>query len=344
MSGTSQPSAESDGTAGALRVTVFRRAPQPQFHSLETMMATVARAFPPRVEVTWRDLPEAGADPAAVWRNLRFVARHAGPVNHVAGHVHYAAIPPGRTAVLTVADVRSAFVGRPFRDRLVRWMWFVWPARRAGRITTISEFTREEFLGLAPFARDRVRVIPVPCDPRHRFDPRPFREECPRVLCVGVKPNKNLERTAGALRGIRAVLAVVGDPTPAQRDALARCAIEHEIVTRPTDEAMRDQYRRCDLLCYASTYEGFGMPIVEAQATGRPVVTSRAAAMPEVAGGAACLVDPLDPGSIRDGVLRVLRDRAFRERLVGEGLRNAARFAPETVARAYVKVYEEVGL
>jgi len=98
-------------------------------------------------------------------------------------------------------------------------------------------------------------------------------------------------------------------------------------------------YRECDLVVFASSYEGFGLPILEANATGRPVVTSNVCSMPEVAGGAACLVDPFDVASIRAGVNRVLSDPAYRESLIVAGFENAKRFGAARIARAYADVY-----
>ena len=77
------------------------------------------------------------------------------------------------------------------------------------------------------------------------------------------------------------------------------------------DEVVR-KYQQCDLLTFCSTYEGFGMPIVEANVVGRPVVTSDISSMPEVAGNAACLVDPFDSASIRSGIRRVIKDIDYR--------------------------------
>jgi glycosyltransferase involved in cell wall biosynthesis len=86
------------------------------------------------------------------------------------------------------------------------------------------------------------------------------------------------------------------------------------------------------------------MPITEANAIGRPVVTSRIEPMVSVAGGAACLVDPYDPMSIRSGILRVIEDRHYREVLVRLGFENAKRFSAEAVAQSYMAVYRELGL
>jgi glycosyltransferase involved in cell wall biosynthesis len=105
---------------------------------------------------------------------------------------------------------------------------------------------------------------------------------------------------------------------------------------------MADLYRKADLVSFVSTYEGFGLPIIEAQATGRPVLTSGLHSMPEVAGDGAWFVDPFDVESIRSGFRALLGERTLRERLVAAGLRNVKRFDPRTVARQYSDLYREV--
>src|SRR5262249_47496010 len=92
-------------------------------------------------------------------------------------------------------------------------------------------------------------------------------------------------------------------------------------------------------LCFASLHEGFGLPIIEAQAVGRPVITSTIAPMCDVAGDSACLVDPYNVESIRQGIAAILNSHDYRKDLVEKGYRNAARYSPASVARRYLLLY-----
>lgn len=111
---------------------------------------------------------------------------------------------------------------------------------------------------------------------------------------------------------------------------------------RLTDAELVQAYRRCDMVVFASLYEGFGLPILEAQATGRPVITSNFGAMKEAAGDGALFVDPCSVEAIREAVLRIKREPALREDLIAKGRENVERFRAEAVARQYAEIYRRM--
>jgi glycosyltransferase involved in cell wall biosynthesis len=115
----------------------------------------------------------------------------------------------------------------------------------------------------------------------------------------------------------------------------------HEL-GRLTDGELVEAYRRCDMVVFASLYEGFGLPILEAQAMGRPVITSNFGAMREAAGEGALLVDPYSVEAIREAVLRIKREPALREDLIAKGVRNAAKFSADAVALKYAQIYKNL--
>lgn len=106
-------------------------------------------------------------------------------------------------------------------------------------------------------------------------------------------------------------------------------------------EAINKLYQTSEFIVYPSLTEGFGMPILEAQATGRVVITSNIFSMPEVGGDAACYVDPFDINSIRSGIIKVINDENFRNDLIVRGLNNVKRFEPDKIASMYGNLYLE---
>jgi glycosyltransferase involved in cell wall biosynthesis len=231
-----------------------------------------------------------------------------------------------------------------YRRLLYQLAWLQLPTRVSAFVTAISDATRKELAAFSGRSLDHIRVIgcPVP-EGFVPAAPNPRRDQ-PVILQVGTNPNKNLHRVARALSGIQCRLVVVGQCDGASEDTLRSAGVSWVNWARVRDADMPSIYAQVDMVLFASTYEGFGLPIIEAQATGRPVVTSRVTAMPEVAGDGACLVDPYDVASIRNGVLRVLDDASYRESLVHRGFENVRRFEPRLIASQYARLYEEISL
>ena len=108
------------------------------------------------------------------------------------------------------------------------------------------------------------------------------------------------------------------------------------------EETLAVMYRLAGVFVFPSLYEGFGLPPLEAMASGTPVVTSNVSSLPEVAGDAAVLVDPYDPHSIVDGIRRVLTDPALAQELRIKGLVRAREFSWERSVARTRELYKEV--
>jgi glycosyltransferase involved in cell wall biosynthesis len=99
-------------------------------------------------------------------------------------------------------------------------------------------------------------------------------------------------------------------------------------------------YNLADLLLFPSLYEGFGLPILEAQACGCPVLTSNVTSCPEVAGDGAHIVDPYSVDEIRDGILKIIKDNNYKEQLIKKGFENIKRFSWEKSARKILELID----
>ncbi|XXF75619.1 glycosyltransferase family 1 protein [Myxococcaceae bacterium GXIMD 01537] len=221
-------------------------------------------------------------------------------------------------------------------------------ARRAEALLTVSEFSREElgrYLKVSPY---RFQVIPNGVDPR--FQPpaasalRDFRERhglpSRYLATVGnTKAHKNLK-----------LLASIAPELPLPIALLAGDYAAHELgfpdSTLPLSELAEDEmplfYGGAAALLMPSRYEGFGLPVLEAMATGCPVVSSNVTSLPEIAGAAALLVPPDDAGAWRDAIQRLLRDETLRESLVEKGRERAARYTWDDCARRTLAVYRRI--
>lgn len=275
--------------------------------------------------------------------NILDAPRHTADVNHITGDIHYVSyLLPKRRTVLTIHDTVYETQGSAPSRFMIRWLWTKIPEKRVSVVTTVSGFSREQVLSATGCDPAKVRVVPTLISPTFRAIERPFDADRPTILHVGTTPNKNLDRLCAALEGMRCRLLVIGKLSDAQRDLLNRSSLAWENRFDLSEEQLLAAYGDSDVVAFCSTYEGFGMPIVEANTVGRAVVTSRVTSMPEVAGDAACLIDPLDVTSIRSGIRHVIDDAAYRSRLVENGYRNRLRFTPAAVAASYLAIYDEL--
>jgi glycosyltransferase involved in cell wall biosynthesis len=268
--------------------------------------------------------------------------RHAGRINHITGDVHFLAmaLPRGGT-ILTIHDCALLKILKGPSRELFRQFWFSMPSKASRIVTTISSTMSTEIALIAGVDLGKIRVVPNCVRGEFAPDPKPFSRREPVILQVGTGWNKNLEGVGRALRGLDCRLVIVGEPTPNQREFLEIQGIRYTALGRVSDEKVLEAYRNCDMVVFASLYEGFGLPIIEAQAMGRPVITSNFGAMAEAAGQGAFLVNPSDPASIRAAVLRIIADPDVRADLIGKGFENVFNYRPDTVARAYAAIYDE---
>ena len=323
-----------------MNVVFFHRKPRPGNFSIEKIFVQIRSALPR--EIDWR-VRELMFFSTGFFRRLISAldaSLHQQEVNHVTGDIHF--IVPflmKKRTVLTVHDIGWVYRPNRFARELFKWFWIVIPLRRSAIVTTVSNETKNELLKYCKVDPGKIRVIYNPIsDLFVRFD-QPFNKTEPRILQIGTKPNKNLFRLIEAIRGISCVLDIVGHVDTDLIAALDGAKVKYCISKNLSETEMIEKYHESDIVAFASIYEGFGLPIVEANAVGRVVVTSNVSSMPEVAGDAAHLVDPLDPDSIRQGILKVIQDDDYRQELINRGFINKKRFDLAGIARQYADIY-----
>ena len=263
-------------------------------------------------------------------------------VLHIAGHLNYLALVlPTNKTVLTFHDLTILDFRTGVRRWLIERLYFVWPARRLKYLTAISEATKNSLVELARIPPEKVKVIENPLLVKPK-GVRNFNDSKPTILQIGTAINKNVDRLIAALDGLSCTFRIIGPLSDPTKLLLSNAQIDFVNDTFLTDEDIEDAYQDADIVTLCSTHEGFGLPIIEAQACGVAVVTSGKSPMREVAGGAALLADPHDVGSIRNAIVRLINDPQLRSELIEKGRKNVRRFNVDRIASEYLAIYHEI--
>jgi len=240
----------------------------------------------------------------------------------------------------------------------------LWVAtHRADRVLTVSEASKRDILRYFRVPVSRIDVIYNAID--ERLEQAPSEEDIgrvreryqlydPFVLYAGnIKPHKNLERLIEAFHILRksgfetVKLLIIGDEI-SKYASLRRAVHRHKLHKHVRffgfvpDKTLAALYRLASVFVFPSLYEGFGLPPLEAMASGTPVVTSNVSSLPEVVGDAALLIDPYDPNAIADAIRRVLTEPALAEDLRQRGLARVKDFSWERSVARVREIYEEV--
>lgn len=275
-------------------------------------------------------------------------------------------LPKSCVAVPLVTDMAVYRMPEVYKaSRVLLWrLQYHYVKRRANFFLAISQFTKDEIADIFHISPERIHVVPCACSSEmvrvedvKRLGKVREKYALPEnyVLFVGnSNPRKNLNRLMKAFDMAREAsdiphqLVIAGEQGWKFDKEQALRELKHPEDVRfigfVPDEDMPALYSAASLFVFPTLYEGFGIPIVEAQSCGTPVLTSNSSSLPEVGGNGALYVDPYDEEEIKSGILRILKDRELSQLLIQRGLENAKRFSWRKSAEILDEIIEkEVG-
>jgi glycosyltransferase involved in cell wall biosynthesis len=272
--------------------------------------------------------------------------------------------------VVTIHDMSSFLFGAQtgIKENL-RLYRFRRGLLRADRVIAVSTATRRDVENLLGIRPDRMRLVYSAPDPnflKHQSEPASreklrerFQIQYPFVLYAGrIRPHKNIPRLIEAFAVVRGELEshpvykdlrliIIGDEisrNPEVRRAVAQTRTQQVVrfLGFVPFETLKEFYSAASAFAFPSLYEGFGLPPLEAMATGIPVVTSSVSSLPEVVGDAAMIVNPENVFDIARGIREVLVDEGVRSRLIRSGFAQVRQFSWRRTAEQTLEVYREV--
>ena len=289
------------------------------------------------------EMPCQYASLGSILKNMWFTFKHRNKtgINHITGDIHYCIIPlMFCKTVLTIHDTVAYDNYQGFKKLILKYLWFIIPLHFASKIVCISDNTKKS---ISKFTnRNDIQVIPNAIAPDYIQTQYTFHKEIPDILVIGTNWNKNIDRTIEAIKDIKCKLTIIGKLTSKQEQTLKSKNIIYTNRTDLTDEEIKQEYINCDMVCFCSIYEGFGMPIVEANAIGRPVITSNIAPMNDIAGESGLLVNPYQVKDIHDKILQYITNSKLRQIKIQKGFENVKKYKLSSVVSLYRKIYEQL--
>lgn len=314
-----------------------------EFVSVEKVFRIIAENLnKEKFEFTFTQLP-FGNSFTEIIKNLLFFRKAEAEIYHITGHIHYISlILPRKRTVLTIHDLGFLHTRKGFRRLILKKIFLDFPIKKLKYVTAISETTKSEIIKFTNCDEQKIRIIENPLRRFTGIKKKSFNSDCPIILQVGTAPNKNLKNLIEALNGITCKLRIIGKLDAPMLNCLNENNINYSNVFDLNDDEMEQEYCNADIVAFCSTFEGFGLPIIEGQANKTPVITSNLNPMKEVAGNAACLVNPFECKDIREGIIKIIEDDEYRNNLIALGIKNVRRFEPSKIVGTYEALYQEI--
>lgn len=278
-------------------------------------------------------------------RNILFAMHQKADIHHISGDIHYIVFAFRRSkSIITIHDLALLYQLQGIRQLIFKTIWFTIPTWWARKLVVISEKTKSDLIKFINPYVNKIHIISNFVDNKFisEFKVKEL-SRIPIILHIGTAPHKNLVRLIDAINGLRVKLHIIGVLSEDYLDLLERGNINFENFINLSESDLIDQYKQADMVYFASTFEGFGMPILEGQAMGVPVITSNMPPMKDVAvNESAYLVNPFVASEIRNAVLDILQNEELRQNLVKNGFQNVKKYVLSHIVSDYRELYSSI--
>lgn len=313
---------------------------------------SIAKVFKPIIyhisqknDTSYIEMPAPSHKPLQLIKNIRYVKKEINRSNpdiiHIIGSEHYL-LPfiNKKKSIITVHDIGFFTNEKHLLKKIWKYMMFILPLNLAGIKVFISEKSKNECSKYL-LNKNNLRIIPDCVEENYKYKDNIVLHK-PIILQIGTKQNKNIIRVIQAIKDLNIHYRIIGKLDENILKRLESSKIDFSNAYNLTDDEILNEYYNCNIVSFPSLYEGFGMPIIEGQATGRIVVTSDLPPMNQIANqNSAIIVNPYDIDSIKQGFIEAMK---ISQTIIQAGLENATKYSAKNVSLQYNNLYKSLYL
>jgi len=265
-----------------------------------------------------------------------------GDINHIGGDINFISFFLNKKKTInTFLDTYSLQRLKGIKRKIYKFFWIKIPVYKSSIIISISKKTQNEIKKNLSYKPESY-VIGVNPKKIFKKNIKNIISKKPRILVIGTSINKNILNIIKSVKDINCELIIIGRLSNNIKKYIDRYNISYKNYFCQSDKEIYKFYKKSDILLFPSKYEGFGIPILEAQVVGRPVITSNLDPMNFVAGKGAYLVNPNDVKSINLGIKKIINNKILRTKLIKEGFKNKKRFHKSEIFRKHEYIFQKI--
>lgn len=306
-------------------------------HSIEELAYRLAKKF--KLDIIC--MPYHSTCITNLLKNIIFIKNIIAPTYYIISPSEAYLLPfLNGKKIITYHDLGTIFNSRNRIYKYFKVFIFLKPSvKYADYITFVSNQTKKEFLNFFNIPKsEKTLVIYNSYNPVFMPAQKKNRNECFTILHVGTAPRKNLLNVLKAINGLKVKIIIIGKLNHEQEELLSSYTIDYKNVFDISTPELVKYYQTCDLLTFPSSYEGFGMPIIEANASQIPIIAGDIDVLHEVGNNAAYYVNGENVDSIRNGIKTIMENKKLRQILIDNGIENCKRFSEIEFYSQYKKI------
>lgn len=315
-------------------------------YSIRRVSESLIHRLPSTIKVRECVLPGKDASLKSIVSNILYILKNRNKTgfNYLTIQSYYVLALLGCNRIITVHDLNPiyGFYGKKdnfFKKKIIYFFWIYLPIILTSRITCVSEYTKKQCIDHV--SNKDMKVIYNTLHPSFENIPkRDFNNKCKKatILLVGTGKQKNIETVFNSVCNLDIHINIIGKLSESQTKLLKKNRINYSNYVDIEDSVVCRLYIESDIVAFISLSEGFGMPILEAQASGCVLLCSNIEPLKEVAGDGALFVEPLNVNSVRNSILTLLDDPKLCGELIKKGYKNIRRFDSSKIINQFLSL------